>query len=63
MVHLAATGDEGFSLRREYIAKPLLEKGIASVVLQVPFYGKRRYEYVYKYMQEYSDFQVDCHCF
>lgn len=41
VIHLAATGDEGFSMRKKHIAEPLLERGIASVILQIPFYGKR----------------------
>lgn len=40
---LAATGDEGFSLRRR-LAKQLRRKGIASVLLENPFYGSRRPE-------------------
>lgn len=41
-IHLAATGDEGFSMRRNFIAAPLLKENIASLILQIPFYGKRR---------------------
>lgn len=42
VIHLPATGDEGFGRRRELFAKPLLKRGIASIILQIPFYGKRR---------------------
>eukprot|EP01122_Echinamoeba_exundans_P005862 TRINITY_DN16032_c0_g1_i1.p1 TRINITY_DN16032_c0_g1~~TRINITY_DN16032_c0_g1_i1.p1 ORF type:complete len:371 (+),score=32.78 TRINITY_DN16032_c0_g1_i1:12-1124(+) len=43
VIHLPATGDEGFGRRRELFAKPLLSKGISSIILQVPFYGKRKH--------------------
>jgi hypothetical protein len=43
VIHLPATGDEGFGRRRELFAKPLINKGISSIILQVPFYGKRKY--------------------
>lgn len=42
VIHLPATGDEGFGRRRELFAKPLLKRGIASIIIQIPFYGKRR---------------------
>jgi hypothetical protein len=43
VVHLAATGDEGLSRRVHDHALPLLESaGIASIVLEIPFYGSRR---------------------
>lgn len=38
---LAATGDEGFGLRRR-LAKQLRARGVASVLLENPFYGSRR---------------------
>jgi hypothetical protein len=41
-VHLAATGDEGFSRRRQLFALPLLKFGIGSLILENPYYGKRR---------------------
>jgi len=40
-VSLAATGEEGFLLRRR-LALPLAKKGIASLILENPFYGRRR---------------------
>lgn len=40
-VLLAATGEEGFFLRRRF-ALGLAERGIASVLLENPFYGARR---------------------
>lgn len=43
VIHLPATGDEGFGRRREMIAKPLLQRGVASILLQIPFYGQRRF--------------------
>ena len=44
-IHLAATGDEGFDGRYRLIALPLLAQGIASVILENPFYGCRRPAY------------------
>lgn len=41
-IHMAGTGDHGFQRRREVLAKPLLKTGIASVLLENPFYGKRK---------------------
>jgi pimeloyl-ACP methyl ester carboxylesterase len=41
-IHLAATGDEGFSRRRQFFALPLLKYGIGSVILENPWYGRRR---------------------
>jgi hypothetical protein len=40
-VHLAATGDHGFS-RREHLAIPLISKGVGSIALESPFYGVRK---------------------
>lgn len=41
-LHLAATGDEGFSRRRETFALPLLKEGMGSLILENPYYGRRR---------------------
>ncbi|XP_031838924.1 protein ABHD18 isoform X2 [Nomia melanderi] len=42
-LHLAGTGDHFFWRRRNLIAKPLLkESGIASLLLENPFYGLRK---------------------
>lgn len=41
-VHMAGTGDHGFSRRRELIAKPLLSHGISSLILENPYYGQRK---------------------
>jgi pimeloyl-ACP methyl ester carboxylesterase len=41
-IHFAATGDEGFDRRRRALALPLLRKGIASLILENPYYGRRR---------------------
>ncbi|XP_011164258.1 protein ABHD18 isoform X3 [Solenopsis invicta] len=42
-LHLAGTGDHFFWRRRNLIAKPLLkESGIASILLENPFYGLRK---------------------
>ena len=41
-IHLAGTGDHGYNRRRELIAKPLLKHGIASLMLENPFYGSRK---------------------
>lgn len=42
-VHLAGTGDHYFWRRRTLLAKPLLkESGIASIILENPYYGVRK---------------------
>lgn len=42
-LHLAGTGDHFFWRRRNLIARPLLkESGIASILLENPFYGLRK---------------------
>lgn len=42
-VHLPATGDEGFALRRTFLAQTLAaDHKICSIILQLPFYGDRR---------------------
>ena len=43
VVHMAATGDEFFGFRRRMVAQHLAEHNIASLLLMVPGYGKRRY--------------------
>lgn len=40
-LHFAASGDEGFAMRMRFAA-PLLDQGIAALVLENPFYGARR---------------------
>ena len=40
-VFLAASGDEGFGLRR-FIAKELVREGMGALLLENPFYGSRR---------------------
>ena len=41
-IHFAATGDEGFDRRRSALALPLLREGIGSLILENPYYGRRR---------------------
>ncbi|XP_067122768.1 protein ABHD18 [Centruroides vittatus] len=41
-LHLAGTGDHFFWRRRILMAKPLLKHGIASILLENPFYGLRK---------------------
>jgi hypothetical protein len=41
-MHFAATGDEGFCRRRATFAFPLLKNGIGSLILENPYYGRRR---------------------
>lgn len=41
-VQLAATSDEGFRRRHLAMAVPLAERGVASVLLESPYYGLRR---------------------
>jgi hypothetical protein len=40
-LHLAGTGDHGFS-RRLVTALPLVSEGIAALILESPYYGRRR---------------------
>lgn len=40
-IHLAATGEYGFE-RRLRLCRPLLERGIGALLLENPFYGRRR---------------------
>jgi dienelactone hydrolase len=40
-LHFAASGDQGFGARLRFAA-PLLERGIAALVLENPYYGERR---------------------
>lgn len=49
VVHLAATGDEGFSMRRRLVADPLARRGYASVLLIIPMYGRRRPDGQHRY--------------
>lgn len=42
VIHLPATGDEGFGLRRRHLVTKLLPRNIISISLQLPFYGGRR---------------------
>ena len=41
LVMFPMTGDQGFFIRRQLLAAPLAKRGFASVVLMVPYYGKR----------------------
>jgi pimeloyl-ACP methyl ester carboxylesterase len=41
-LHFAATGDEGFARRRRALALPLIRQGIGSLILENPYYGRRR---------------------
>lgn len=43
VIFLPATGDEGFSMRRSLYSTPLArDHGISSILVQLPYYGKRR---------------------
>ncbi|XP_044257180.1 protein ABHD18 isoform X2 [Tribolium madens] len=41
-IHLAGTGDHYFWRRRNFMAKPLLQAGIGSLILENPYYGTRK---------------------
>lgn len=41
-IHLACTGDQGYTRRQRLLAEPLLEHGIGSLILENPYYGARR---------------------
>jgi len=48
-VQMAGTGDHNFWRRRHFLAKPLLkDHGIASLILENPFYGLRKPEEQYR---------------
>lgn len=40
-LYLSSTGEEGF-MRRRIFAMPLVNKGLAALILENPFYGRRR---------------------
>jgi hypothetical protein len=42
VVLLPGTGEQGFRRRRHCVAYPLADMGIATVILEGPFYGRRR---------------------
>ena len=42
VIHFAASGDVGFERRRQILAKPLLKRGIASLIIESPYYGLRK---------------------
>lgn len=44
VVLLAATGDAGFSQRKKNVADKLAKSGIATLILEIAFYGRRRPE-------------------
>jgi pimeloyl-ACP methyl ester carboxylesterase len=55
-LHFAATGDEGFDRRRRAFALPLLREGIGSLILENPYYGRRRPPDQYgKMLNRFSD--------
>ncbi|MCB1166399.1 MAG: alpha/beta hydrolase family protein [Leptospiraceae bacterium] len=41
-LHFAATGDETTLPRRKLLGEPLAERGIVSILLENPYYGRRR---------------------
>jgi hypothetical protein len=41
-IHFAMTGDQGFYMRLFSMALPLVKDGIASVILEIPYYGLRK---------------------
>jgi hypothetical protein len=41
-IHFAMTGDQGFTKRLFAMALPLVKDGIASVILEIPYYGLRK---------------------
>ena len=42
VILLAGTGDHGFSRRLRHIAAPLAKEGVSSLILESPYYGRRR---------------------
>jgi hypothetical protein len=45
-VVLAASGQEGYEWRRTALALPLAQRGVATVILESPFYGIRRSDHL-----------------
>ena len=41
MLHMAPTGTTSYDDRDQHLARPLLEHGIASIIIMPPFYGSR----------------------
>lgn len=41
MLHMAPTGTTSYGDRDQHLARPLLEHGIASIIVMPPFYGSR----------------------
>jgi len=41
-IHHASTGDHFYWRRRNFMCKPLLDHGITSIILENPYYGKRK---------------------
>ena len=42
VIHLAMTGDEWYAIRKSLMADDLSKKGYASLLLMMPFYGRRK---------------------
>lgn len=59
VIVLPFQGDESFSFRRRNFGIPLAREGIATVILEIPFYAKRRRPGQVKYFhQTLSDFSI-----
>lgn len=59
-VLLPGTGEQGFRRRRQLVAYPLAEAGIASVIFEGPYYGSRRPATMYgSKLRSLSDLPVD----
>ncbi|MEE2744474.1 MAG: alpha/beta hydrolase family protein [Bdellovibrionota bacterium] len=60
VIHAASTGDSTFQVRKQLIAEPLLEKGIGSLILMIPFYGDRRpKDQKWHFIRSVSDFLIN----
>jgi hypothetical protein len=56
-IHFAATGDQGFLKRRYAMAYPLAKENIASLILEIPYYGIRKPEEQFSlFLSTLSDF-------
>ncbi|MCP5482070.1 MAG: alpha/beta fold hydrolase [Spirochaetales bacterium] len=55
-----ATGEEGFQRRRNWTSLPLAEHGVASLILEAPFYGRRRPPGARTSPGTVSDFLIMC---
>ncbi|EDQ88107.1 uncharacterized protein MONBRDRAFT_26671 [Monosiga brevicollis MX1] len=61
MVHLAPTGDMGFAFRTKLMAEPMAQQGYASLLLIIPYYGRRKpHAQIKHYASTVADYLTCC---